>query len=326
MSETPEWEIQEAFQPKPEDVAYDLDQALSSVVSLRTKIPEDAFTASVLGTERAGNGVVIDESGLILTIGYLVTEAETVWLLAGDGRACPGHVVAYDQETGFGLVQALEHLGLPAMPLGRSEDVAVGDRIIVAGFGGRAHSTKAQIVAKREFAGYWEYVLDEAIFTAPAHPNWGGAALIDGSGRLAGIGSLYVQLPRAGEAKPLEGNMIVPIDILRPIYEDLLRFGRVNKDPRPWLGMYTADAEEELVVVGLAEEGPADLAGVEIGDRVIEVDGETVTSLADMFRRIWALGPAGVQVPLTLWRDGEAVSVGVPSIDRNDILKRPKLH
>lgn len=325
MSETPEWEIQEAFQPKPQDVVFDLDRALSAVVSLRTKVPEDAFTASILGTERAGNGVVIDDKGLILTVGYLVTEAESVWLMGGDGRVSQGHVVAYDQETGLGLVQALENMGLPPISIGSSKGIKVGDSTIVAGFGGREHSTKAQIVAKREFAGYWEYVLDEAIFTAPAHPNWGGSALIDSYGRLAGIGSLFVQLPRSSE-RPLDGNMVVPIDLLKPILNDMRQFGQVNRPPRPWLGMYTAEAEGELVVVGLAEDGPADMAGVDIGDRVVEVDGEPVASLADMFRSVWSLGSVGVQVPLTLWREGEAITLGITTIDRNSMLKRPKLH
>lgn len=325
MSESSDYEIHESLQPRQQDVSYDLDRALASVVSLRTKVPDDAFTASVLGTERAGNGVVINDKGLVVTIGYLITEADTVWLLAGDGQACPGHVVAYDQETGFGLVQALGNLGVPPLPIGSSAAMENGESAVLAGFGGRQHSTRVHVVAKREFAGYWEYVLDEAIFTAPAHPNWGGAALIGGDGRLVGIGSLFVQLPQAGE-KTLEGNMIVPIDILAPIMDDLMKFGQVNAPPRPWLGMYTADAEDELVVVGLAEDGPAEQGGVEIGDRVVEVDGEAVSSLAEMFRHVWAMGPAGVQVPLTVWRDGEAITLGVMSIDRNSILKRPQLH
>ncbi|MBT3358625.1 MAG: serine protease [Rhodospirillales bacterium] len=325
MPEFSEPEIQESHKPRSKDVSYDLERALSSVVSIRTKIPEDAFTASILGTERAGNGVIIDETGLILTIGYLITEAETVWIMGADGRACPGHIVAYDQETGFGLVQALENMGLPALPIGSSGDIRVGESVVIAGYGGREHACKAQIVAKREFAGYWEYVLDEAIFTAPAHPSWGGAALIDADGRLAGIGSLFVQLPR-GEDKPLDGNMIVPIDILIPIMNQLMKFGKVDRPPRPWLGMYTAEAEDELVVVGLAEDGPAYDAGVEIGDRVLEVNGEPVITLVDMFRQIWRVGDAGVQVPLTVWRDDGAISLGVPSIDRTSLLKKPQLH
>jgi S1-C subfamily serine protease len=325
MSETQNTEIQESRRPRPQDVTYDLDQALSAVVSVRAEIPDDAFTAGILGTERAGNGVVIDEGGLVLTIGYLITEAESVWLMGADGQATQGHVVAYDQQTGLGLVQALEDLRLPPLPLGSAAAVDVGEPVVFAGFGGRPYATRASVIAKREFAGYWEYVLDEALFTAPAHPNWGGGALIDSHGRLAGIGSLFVQLPQAGKGA-IEGNMVVPIDLLAPIRDELLRFGKTTTPPRPWLGIYVADAEEQFVIVGLAEDGPADKAGVEVGDRIIEVDGRPVDSLANLFRNVWAMGAAGVEVPLTLWRDGEVIMLGVRSIDRNLLLKRPRLH
>lgn len=325
MSETQNTEIQESRRPRPQDVTYDLDRALSAVVSVRAEIPDDAFTAGILGTERAGNGVVIDEGGLVLTIGYLITEAESVWLMGADGQATQGHVVAYNQQTGFGLVQALEDLRLPPLPLGSAAAVDVGEPVVFAGFGGRPYATRASVIAKREFAGYWEYVLDEALFTAPAHPNWGGGALIDSRGRLAGIGSLFVQLPQAGKAA-IEGNMVVPIDLLAPIRDELLRFGRTTTPARPWLGIYVADAEEQFVIVGLAEDGPADKAGVEVGDRIIEVDGRPVDSLANLFRSVWAMGAAGVEVPLTLWRDGEVIMLGVRSIDRNLLLKRPRLH
>jgi len=210
----------QAVQPKPENYAYNLEEALTSLVGLRAIIPADAFTADTLGTERSGNGVLIRD-GVVLTIGYLITEAETVWLHLADGRAVPGHVLAYDQETGFGLVQALARLELPALPIGQSKSAKVGDAVVVAGAGGRKHSVVARIAAKQEFAGNWEYVLDEAIFTAPAHPFWGGTAMIGPSGELLGIGSLQVQQVReTGTPEPL--NMIVPIDILKPILEDLL--------------------------------------------------------------------------------------------------------
>ena len=199
-------------------------------MGLRAIIPADAFTADTLGTERSGNGVLIRD-GVVLTIGYLITEAETVWLHLADGRAVPGHVLAYDQETGFGLVQALARLELPALPIGQSKTAKVGDPVVVAGAGGRKHSVVARIAAKQEFAGNWEYVLDEAIFTAPAHPFWGGTAMIGPSGELLGIGSLQVQQVReSGTPEPL--NMIVPIDILKPILEDLLTLGRPNHPPR----------------------------------------------------------------------------------------------
>ena len=156
-------------------------------------VPSDAFTAETLGTERAGNGVLIRGDGLVLTIGYLITEAETVWISHSGGRAVPGHVLGYDQETGFGLVQALARLDLPALSLGSSKNAEIGERVVVGGAGGRQRAVAARIIAKQEFAGYWEYVLDEAIFTAPAHPNWGGTAVIGPAGDLIGVGSLQIQ-------------------------------------------------------------------------------------------------------------------------------------
>src|SRR5437016_12884604 len=235
MSSSSDWEMPHSFQPKPENYAYDLEAALTSMVGLRAIIPADAFTAETLGTERSGNGVLIRD-GAVLTIGYLIPEAETIWLHLADGRAVPGHVLAYDQETGFGLVQALARLNLPALPIGQSKAAKVGDPVVVAGAGGRKHSVVARIAAKQEFAGNWEYVLDEAIFTAPAHPFWGATAMIGKGGELLGIGSLQVQQMReTGTAEPL--NMIVPIDILKPIFDDLMTLGRSNDPPRPWVGL-----------------------------------------------------------------------------------------
>jgi S1-C subfamily serine protease len=317
--------IPPSARPEPGELDFDLDQVLASILGVRTEIPPDAFTAQILGTERAGSGVVIDEKGLVLTIGYLITEAETIWLTTGTGNAVPGHVVGYDQATGFGLVQALGRLGLPAARLGTIEPLQVADPVIVAGHGGREQALSAKIAGKREFAGYWEYLLDEAIFTAPAHPNWGGAACLDQSGLLCGIGSLFIQHEQ-GERTQMNANMIVPIDLLPPVLDDLLRFGRVNRPARPWLGMYTADTQHSPVVVGLATGSPADEAGVHVGDVVLEVDERRVSDLASMLREIWRLGPAGVDVPLTLAREGRATRLVVRSADRNSFLKQPRLH
>ena len=320
-----EWKFPAAAQPKADEVAFDLDRTLSSVLSLRSEIPDDAFTASDLGTERGGNGIVIGGDGLVLTVGYLITEAETVWLVADEGTATPAHVVGYDQATGFGLVQALGRLDAPAMKLGASRETKVGDEVIVVGHGGHGHALKAQIVSKREFAGYWEYLLDEAIFTAPPHPSWGGAALVGLDGRLQGVGSLFIQDVHKGGA-PREGNMFVPIDLLGPILDDLLKFGKVNKPPRPWLGMYTTEAEGNVVVAGLASGAPAHRADCQVGDVVLKVADAPVTEMADMFRRIWALGPAGTVIPLIVSRDGDEVTIRLHSADRNEFLKSPGVH
>jgi S1-C subfamily serine protease len=313
-----------AVQPKPEHYDYDLDEALNSLVGIRAIIPGDAFTAETLGTERAGNGVLI-RNGVVLTIGYLVTEAQTIWLHLADGHAVPGHVLAYDQETGFGLVQALARLDLPTLPIGQSKEAKVGDPVVVAGAGGRKHSVVARIAAKQEFAGNWEYVLDEAIFTAPAHPFWGGTAMIGGDGALLGIGSLQVQQVRdSGTPEPL--NMIVPIDILKPILEDLLTLGRPNHPPRPWLGLNATEIDDKVVVARVSNGGPARRANLRTGDVVLAVAGTKVSDLAGFFRKVWSLGKAGVEVPLTIYRDGRTVDARVTSGDRNRFLKGPSLH
>jgi S1-C subfamily serine protease len=325
MSQPDEPQIDPALQPGPDDVSYDLERALSSVVALRSQIPEDALTASMLGTERAGHGVVIDERGLVLTVGYLVTEAETIWLVDINGAATPGHALGYDQETGLGLVQALGQLNLPALKLGNSSDLVIGDDVILGGYGGMKNSVKARVVSKREFAGYWEYVLDEGIFTSPPHPSWGGAALLNSNGELVGIGSLFVQQALPGEERH-DGNLIIPIDLLKPILDDLKKYGRRQKPARPWLGMITTEVNGALVVAGMVDDGPADRAGVSVGDIVLGVNREPVNDLAVMFRRIWALGPAGTDIPLNLQRNDDQLEVHVHSVSRYDMLKSPQLH
>jgi len=325
MASLSDWKVSPAVQPKPENYRYDLERALASVVGLHTIIPADAFTAETLGTERAGNGVLI-RNGLVLTIGYLITEAQTVWINLIDGRPVPGHVLGYDQATGFGLVQALAKLDMPHLPLGDSASTEVGDPVVVAGHGGRQRSVAARIVSKQEFAGYWEYVLDEAIFTTPSHPNWGGTALIGSSGELLGIGSLQVQQQtrESGQAEHL--NMIVPIDLLKPILDDLLSMGRVNRPPRPWLGLYATEIENRIVIAGLAGRGPAERADLRTGDIVLAVAGAQVHDLAGLFRRVWSLGHAGIEVPLTVYRDGRTFEVRIESSDRGKFLKAPSLH
>ncbi|MGE0714913.1 MAG: S1C family serine protease [Alphaproteobacteria bacterium] len=320
-----DWSVPGSVQPKAEDYSFDLERALTAVVGLRATVPPDAFSAETLGTERAGNGVVIRPDGVVLTIGYLVTEAETVYLSLADGRAIQGHVMAYDQETGFGLVQALGRLGLPALPFGNSADIASGERVVVAGAGGRARSVAARIVGKQEFAGYWEYLLEEAIFTAPAHPNWGGTALIGPTGELLGIGSLQLQQSREG-APGNHLNMIVPIDTLKPVLDDLMTIGRPNRPSRPWLGVFSAEISGRVVVVGLSSRGPAQKADLRSGDIVLAVAGTEITDLAGFYRRLWGLGTAGVEVPLTIHRDGRTFEVAVPSADRRRFLKGPSLH
>jgi len=303
---------------------FDFETLAKSVVILRTTIPDDALTAPVLGTERSGHGVVIDR-GLVLTIGYLVTEAQTVWIVDHNSHAIPGYVLAYDQETGFGLVQALQKIDLPIAPLGLSAGLQVSDTVIVAGAGGKDQIISAEVVAKREFAGHWEYLLEESIFTSPAHPNWGGAGLFDDNGTLCGIGSIALQtVDQSGEVE--SANMFVPIDLLRPILEELKTYGRQNKPPRPWLGWFVQENQSTLVVGGVYDDGPAAQAGLNAGDIVMEINEQTVSGLADMLRTVWSLGEAGVEVRVTYLRNKETHVATVKSIDRNALLKSHSIH
>ena len=317
--------IAEALRPRAADVEFDLERGLASVVHVRCEIDDDALTAPVLGTEREGNGVVIGEGGLVLTIGYLVTEAHTVWLRNVDGAAAAAYVVAYDQPSGLGLVKALMPFATPVLPLGSAVGLEPGKRVVMAGFGGRGSALKAQVLARAEFAGYWEYVLEDALFTTPSHPSWGGAALLTSDGRLAGIGSLHLHHARP-DGEVGQANMSVPIDVLPPILDDLLQYGRRSTPARPWLGLMIQDVSGHLVVSAVYPGCPGERAGVRVGDMVLAVAGQEVSELAELFRAVWAHGAAGVTVELLIVRNGEQRKVQVHTADREHCLKKPPLH
>jgi S1-C subfamily serine protease len=326
MADGNDWAIPEALQPRRDQLAYELDTVLRAVMLVHAEIPEDAYTASILGTERLGYGVVIESGGrnLVLTMGYLITEAEQLWLTAHDGQVVEGHTLAYDQATGFGLVLPLGPLEITPVPRGTSKLLEVGDPVTVVGHGGLTHCLAARLIARREFAGYWEYLLEEALFTAPPHPQWGGTALVDARGRLVGVGSLFVQETLSGES--IDANMFVPIDLLEPILQDMVQLGRPAHAPRPWLGVYTAEQADHIIVAGLTRDGPAHRAGVQLGDVITAVAGKRVFTLPDFFRGVWRMGNAGTDIPLTLTRGRELLHVKVHSASRDDFLKKPLRH
>jgi S1-C subfamily serine protease len=319
-----EFEVAKPLRPSAPDFDFDLGRTLSSVVTLEAKVPEDAFTAGALGTERVGNGVVIGGEGLVLTVGYLITEAEAVTLTTIDDRTVPAHVLGYDQTTGFGLVHALEPLGAPALPLGDSRRLGAEDPVIVAGGGGPAHALVGRVIGREPFAGYWEYRLDEALFTAPAHPHWSGAALIGPSGELVGVGSLQLEQRMAsGRTKPL--NMSIPIELLPPILDDLAQ-GRPAHPPRPWLGVFSQELDAHVVILDVARGGPADRAELRRGDIVAAVAGRRVSDLSEFYTRLWAVGPAGSNVTLTVSRGGDVFDVVLRSVDRASMLRKPRFN
>jgi S1-C subfamily serine protease len=289
--------------------------AVAAVLGVRAEVPPEARTAGTLGRERAGTGVLIDGSGLVATIGYLVLEATAVDLYDESGRRVPAEVVGYDHETGFGLLRALEPLAAVPVPLGSSGGVAIGDPLLVLSRDGGLGGRQVGLVSRREFAGYWEYLLPDALFTTPPHSAFAGAALIDREGRLVGIGSLFVG-DAAAEEVASPGNMFVPIDALKPIMGDLLALGRRDAPGHPWVGVSALEHAGHVIVRSVADDGPAETAGVRPGDVLLAVGDTQVGTLAELYREIWGLGQPGVTVPLRVMRQNRILELSVPSLDR----------
>ncbi len=317
--------IGRAARPDPADYRFELPDVLRSVVQLRSQAPEDAFSSSYLGTEREGNAILVGEDDLFLTIGYLIAETDHIVLGSDETGVTQAQVLAYDYETGFGILRGGSSLGARPIALGETGGLSEKDWVVAAARGGIGNAIKAQIVSKREFAGYWEYLLDEAIFTAPPHPHWSGAALIDDLGRLVGLGSLFVQDAEPGGG-PSAGNMFIPIDLYKATVDDLLRYGRRPGPSRPWLGIYSIEALGRVLITSVSERGPCAESNVEAGDVVLAVNDTSVGSIAEMYRRMWNTGPAGSTVALRLLRDGEVHDVEIVSADRETFMKSPRAH
>lgn len=318
-------DIPSQLRPDPDLCRFDLADRLDSIVTVHTLIPENGLTASALGTERSGHGVVIDDDGLVLTIGYVVTEAETLMLIDHDGKGTPAYLVGYDQETGFGLVKATRSQGWKAVPLGDSNDLSATQPMIAAGAGGVANSLEVSISEVREFAGYWEYLLDAAVITNPAHPTWGGTALLGMDGLLYGIGSLIIQ---SAEQEGLESafNMFIPINALKPILNELIQYGRPDKPARPWMGWFVQETSKGLVVVGLVDGGPAELGGLEQGDIILAVSDRAVLDLPNLYRAVWSAGHAGVDIEVLYERGATQSATVLTSVDRNQMLLAGSVH
>ena len=291
-----------------------MDSTQSALVTIKAQIPDDALTAALLGTQRTGHGARIREDGLIVTIGYVVHEAERLWITAGNGMTVPGFVVGYDYDSGLGLVKSSMPLEGPTVSIGTANDLEIGDPVHILGSRG-ARAADARVVAKQEFAGRWEYLIDEAIFTAPYYDSWSGAALLDSEGRLCGIGSLVIQGFRASGVSGTV-NMFVPIDLIYPFIDEVCQYGRRLSPARPWLGVLVHDEHEQLMVVAVYPHCPAHEAGLRPGDIILRIDDAPVDGLAQMFRTIWSLGDAGVEIPMSILRDSEEIETVVRSGDR----------
>ena len=301
----------------------ELADILGAMVMVRSEVAADARMAASLGTRRAGNGVVIDSDGLVLTIGYLILEAERTELIVAGGDAVEATFVGYDHETGFGLVRAARPLAAKPMRMGDSSDLTAGNPVVAVSIGPRP-VTPGIVVARRPYAGYWEYLLEDAILTSPPHAQFGGAALVGVDGRLLGIGSLYINVAEEGQ-EPIPGNMFVPIDRLKPILADLIEHGRSGRPQRPWLGVITAEAGGRVLVRRVTPGGPAEKAGLKAGDVIVDVGGKRVSGLADFLRKVWGHGGPGAAIPLdVLHLDTGDLAIeryDVPSISRYDWVK-----
>jgi S1-C subfamily serine protease len=301
--------------------APQIDDIISAVVRMKTFINPDGRSIENLGREREGSAVVIDESGLLLTIGYLMVEAHAAEIVTNSGRTVPATIVGYDHETGFGLLRSMEPLKLKPLPIGKSADVKEDDPVLVASYGGLGMLAPVRVVSRRVFAGSWEYMIDQAIYTSPAHPAWSGAALVNREGKLVGVGSLILN-DASGSGKQLKpGNMFVPIDLLMPILGDLLADGRVSSPPKPWLGVNAEEMSDELYVNRVTAQSPAAKAGIKRGDIVIGIGGEVTKTLPEFYRKLWSAGRAGVTIPLDIKQDGEMRRLDIPSMNRLDHLK-----
>lgn len=306
------------------DDGESVEELLTAVVGVYATVPEQARTAAALGTERFGSGVVIDSSGLIVTIGYLILEAEKVEIVLPNEELVPVDVLAYDYETGFGLLRAPDRVTILPMPLGSSSGLPPGEKLLIASYGGEQTVRPAVFTGAREFAGYWEYLLEDAMFTVPPYPRFGGAALISSSGRLVGIGSLSVADAYNGDDMIVPGNMFLPIDRLKSIMGDLLTEGRSSGPRRPWLGIYTEEVEGMLMVRRVAADGPAMAAGIAPGDIIVAAGGIPVESMADFYRKVWAQGGPGDVISLTVVKGAEVQELEIRSADRYQWLRTPR--
>ena len=308
-------------QDKPRQISeQQAEEVLGSVVRVRTRALPDARSNATLGSEREGSGVIIDDRGHILTIGYLVIEADAIAVTTADGKTSPATLAGYDHATGFGLLRAALPLGAHPIDLGVSAELALREPVMVAPHGGREAINLAYVVSKRQFAGSWEYLLDSAIFISPPTLAWAGSALISRTGKLVGIGSLLVR-DSVEAGVPLPGNMFVPIDLVKPILADLIDKGRASGASRPWLGMATDEVQGRLFVTRVSAEAPAARAGIQRGDIIVGVGADTVTTHPELYQKLWSLGPAGIEVPLKVLQGASLKEIKVRSIDRMEYFR-----
>lgn len=301
----------------------DAEKFFQSIFKVKTRAVPNARSSATLGQEREGTAVVIADDGLLLTIGYLIVEADEVSIVDQQGKTIPARVVAYDHATGLGLLRAVTPLAAPPLPLGESAKLVTKDPVLIVNHAGVDDVTLAYVVSTRPFTGNWEYLLEQAIFTSPPTMNWSGAALVNRDFKLVGVGSLIVREASSSGDAALPGNMFVPIDSLKPILPDLIRTGRRAGPARPWLGVAADEVQGRLMVSRVSPDGPGDQAGIKVGDIILGVGGDGVRTQAEFYRKVWSRGAAGIDIPLRVLQGVDVKELDVHSIDRIEYF-RPK--
>jgi len=309
--------------PPARDASYEkLIAAANAVVGVKVKALPNARSNDTLGMERNGSGVLIGPDGLVLTIGYLVMEADTVEVTDADGTTVPAAVIAYDHATGFGIIRPMTRLAPKPIRIGTSAPVSQLDRLMIVTGGEEQTISIATVVSRRQYAGYWEYLIDGAIFTSPPRLDHSGAALINKDGELVGIGSLFV-MDALTPGEKLPGNMFVPVDLLKPILDEMVKTGHQHGARRPWLGVNSLEEDGRVKVMHVNEESPAEKAGIVAGDIILSVNGEAVESLEKFYGKLWGRNtPPGTVVRLTVLHGVNMKEVVVRSIDRAEFMRR----
>ena len=302
----------------------DILNIYKSVVKIDSIIPPEARTAQSLGTVRGGNGVVIDDKH-ILTIGYIVVEAETITITLPDGKKFPGELIGYDHTTGFGILRTIIQSDLTPLKIGDSDQLTKEDFLYVLPYLTEGRPSAVKMVSRRSFAGWWEYFLDKPIYTYPANSSFAGSALINEYGEVLGIGSLYVgDAAATGISSP--GNMFVPINDLKPILDDLIQNGRRTKDIKPYMGLTSSDNTGQVKITRVNDNGPAAKAGFSVNDTILAVNNEKINNIEDFYKVVWSFGGPGTKLQFDIERNQEKLNIELTTMDRNDFFVKPKYY
>jgi len=300
-----------------------IEKFYESIVGISSVAVDNARSLATLGKERSGSGIVIDKEGHILTIGYLVIEADTIEITLANGDTYPGKVVGYDHATGFAILKSIVPKKLFPVDLGESEKIKENDVLYILPHLDEGPGSPTKLVSRRPFAGSWEYFLEKPIYTYPFNPHWQGTPLLNEKGQLLGIGSLFIR-DSIAEGINSPGNLFVPIELLKPILKDLINEGKRKTKLNPWMGLTPDDSSGKISITRVSKDGPAEAAGIKAGDVLLSVNNKEVKTMQDFYKTAWSLGGPGTKIPINIQREDKNINLIINSIDRMDFFIKPK--